>query len=145
MATAEQIKMRKGVLKYHAEHPGQHDQSHVAIKGGSCGTTMCIAGTALHLANMLEWDRYPSGSVQYGDVRANLKFAIGEMGSEESAYDEWIEGDEDVDPFLYYGGKLLGLDHDGAYELFYCFNDSLAMERLRQLADEQPTEITEGN
>lgn len=67
--------LAQGVLDYINEHPEQHDQGVFFASGYTCGTTMCVGGTAIFLAYGISdkasfYDKYPYSS--YSDVAGPL-------------------------------------------------------------------------
>lgn len=116
MTTVEQINNRKRVLRFIETFPQFHNQA-----GYFCGTTACIAGTTIM------FDRLGNA--------ASLVSTFEEHGADEAQFcpeysDFFWESDT--------AAQLLGLDEAQAAELFYCWNESEAVAKLRVLAAEEP-------
>lgn len=101
---ADAVQMRKVLEHIHA-NPEEHDQNSWAVKKPSCGTTMCYAGTTLHLAGYrLLWEKIGESGELAATSAQNPQ--TGEVGLIE---------DE--------ASKLLGLTSWEANQLFYCWGD----------------------
>jgi len=118
VATAEQIENRKQVLSFIEAFPEFHDQD-----GYFCGTTACVAGTAIMFDKLKTRDSVIS-CLEKGKAEAD-KFDVDNT----NLFDEF---DRAV--------ILLGLTEYEANDLFYCWDDAMAVERLRELAAEEPEE-----
>lgn len=118
MATAEQIANRKQVLEFIETYPQFHHQSSFV-----CGTKACIAGTAIL------FDRLKTAQALVEQLSAGTAEEFLYRGALGTAPYEFEEG-----------CKLLGLSWGAGMDLFYEWDDDHAVDALRELANEYPTE-----
>ena len=99
------------VYNYLVEHPEEHNQE-VFGERTSCGTTMCVAGTAimLHRPDIVKWIT--------DDERSEVLQMV-------------VYGDCDVQEVA---RVILGLSDGEADDLFYCFSNEVALNKLGQFA-----------
>jgi hypothetical protein len=106
--TPETQAMAQAVLDYIHEHPEDHDQA-TFWRPTDCGTSMCIAGTALNIA--------------YGVTCVNDFFDI--VNPEPT---NEVIGISDA------AGRLLGLENPAEHDLiFYEYNNEAAIQQLKHL------------
>jgi hypothetical protein len=82
--TMVNIEMTRKVLEYIKDHPEEHSQEHWWVTytdAGGCGTTRCMAGTAVHLAGMNAPGRRTMNStwIKMGADILGLSFADAEL------------------------------------------------------------------
>lgn len=94
------VELMQKTLDYIAMHPDEHDQSDWAQKS-DCGTTRCMAGTAVHVAPgyKLMWHNRPAEEYDYTSQ------AVDEDGRVYAVRD--------------LAEDLLGVDYSQARDLFY--------------------------
>lgn len=122
MATAEHIKNRTRVLTFIITNPELHDQSEYV-----CGTTACIAGTAL-LFDLFDNNRDEViDTLQAGRAYVDIfpKHTL-------------IHFDSDYIWEFDTARDLLGLTEAQAAELFYELDEVQAVKKLALLAAEEP-------
>ncbi len=87
-------------LEYIRAHPEEHDPEHWARKPGgvNCGTTRCMAGTAVHLS--------PEHQIIWQPGSTESEYCVNRFGGE-------VQRIEKV------AGELLGLKWDQADHMFY--------------------------
>lgn len=127
----------QGVLDYLTQHPQQHDQNNwwsaIGTESTSditednfCGTTMCIAGCSVYMAEGLQGLR---DAVDHVDaVNEEIRQHI---------YDNDYEDGDYLDPdeiWVKKGREHLGLSDKEARSLFFTFNDEQALDALRAVA-----------
>lgn len=105
------ISFARKVLEYLITHPEEHSQNYFGVQQ-ACGTTACIAGTAVLMdpesAAVWSTERMPKGVMTM--VGVHVRGTL--MDVEERA------------------AQLLGLDFVDTNSLFYCFNDSEALDLM---------------
>ena len=111
-ASTLDIPYARKVLEHLIAHPDEHRQTSYGYRT-ACGTTACIAGTAV----LFDPDTavyWCSDGMMSGDVR---------VGGQ----------DMDVDDRA---AQLLGFNDYDANRLFYCMNDELALDQLAAFIEE---------
>lgn len=108
--TTDHAAFARQVLDYILEHPDEHDQTHWGLHPDGCGTTMCIAGTAVTLDPDTGVTWYSSESGQF-------------MGTT-------VIVDDDPGPIEVRAAELLGLDETQSHELFFDSTDEEALDFL---------------
>lgn len=112
--------------------PEKHDQ-HYFEAGNGCGTTRCVAGWAIHLWGL---DNGITGTL--GDVREEYIDSVGVDAIVESQNIEvsdhssivvrdWIDAE-------HIGARILGLDGDQGYSLFFNLDNDDALRMVKEYA-----------
>lgn len=109
------------VRDYVLDHPDEWNQDHWAAKLPGCGTTMCIAGTACHLAG-LEF-RFEKSRLRPTERADRLT-----DGS-------WVE---------HRAAVLMGLQDDEAHALFHTYDHDKVLKHLNciiETAQDEPAVV----
>lgn len=116
MKSTEQTRAAaQAVLDYIHTYPEAHDQE--VVKGEAatttpCGTSMCIAGTAIALKNniksLLDWE-------DYWDEK--------DLGAQSHSDAAWVKE----------AREILGLDEDEAIDLFFEYDEETAVQKLKHV------------
>lgn len=103
--------------------PAEHDQTDWEWDGGSCGTTRCVAGWAVHLT---------TGEPLYaGGVGITLRPETVDL-----ALGHGVDGEADVNKLIpVTAQRLLGLDDDLAQRLFFYVSNEAARKVVRAFAE----------
>lgn len=108
------IAFARKVLEHLIAHPEEHSQNYFGMQR-ACGTTACIAGTAVIMD--------PQSTAVWASV---ISMTCGFVGKQMTSV--WVDGESmDVE---HRAAQLLGLDFVDTNKLFYCFNDAEALGLL---------------
>jgi hypothetical protein len=117
-STEETRRLAQDVFDYIQENPEKHDQEHYFYQPekstGFCGTTMCVAGTAMAI-------RY---NFDYRAIHKAMEAKLADTGR--------------VTSYCRMAGELLGLDVTEQDALFYEMNEELALQKLKKVIVGEP-------
>lgn len=123
MTQRESTALLRRTLEYIEAHPEEHDQRHWAQRT-ACGTTMCIAGTAVMLG-------IPNAEFAWGVGDSDSNRANQLVGVPVTEADEWQPQIERL------ATELLELDEYDVQGIFFNMDDFEALQNAWNLLEER--------
>ena len=111
------IPFARKVLEHLLAHPEEHSQNYFGVQQ-SCGTTACIAGTAV----LMDPESIPTWSTSFVSSEVTQMTHVVVDGTSMDVEDR--------------AAQLLGLDFVDTNKLFYNFNDAAALDLFASYIDQ---------